>query len=31
VAEQIRAIGNSVPPPFARAIVAANLENASCN
>jgi DNA (cytosine-5)-methyltransferase 1 len=25
IAEQIRAIGNSVPPPFARAIVAANI------
>jgi DNA (cytosine-5)-methyltransferase 1 len=25
IAEQIRAIGNSVPPPFARAIVAANM------
>jgi len=31
IAEQIRAIGNSVPPPFARAIVAANMEGASCN
>lgn len=32
VAEQIRAIGNSVPPPFARAIVAANLpRGAACN
>lgn len=28
IAEQIRAIGNSVPPPFARAIVAANMEGA---